>query len=86
MIVVSVDTLPKVAMGAGKPKFDFPIVTFWGSVDRRISESMMLGWQEFTSASFTSHRVEGHHLWPLQPTSKAIWLRQIAASMDAAKS
>jgi surfactin synthase thioesterase subunit len=72
-------------MGAGKPKFDFPIFSFWGSKDRRISEGMVQGWQDFTSASFASHRIEGHHLWPLQPASKAVWLQQIAAILDAAK-
>ena len=45
---------------------------------------MVRGWQDFTSASFDCQKMEGHHLWPLQPTSKMAWLQHIATGMDAA--
>lgn len=36
------------------------------------------GWQRFTTGSFQLLEVDGHHLWPLDKVSKAVWLTTIA--------
>jgi hypothetical protein len=40
------------------------------------------GWGRFTSGRFSCHRVEGHHLWPLDRESKQAWLAHIAAELQ----
>lgn len=66
----------------GKEAFTFPMVAFWGSLDRRISESMIRRWQSFTSEELVVHKVDGHHLWPLTPVAKAQWLQMIVDELE----
>ncbi len=40
------------------------------------------GWSRFTTGAFELHKVEGHHLWPLDKGSKAMWLGAIAAQLE----
>lgn len=40
------------------------------------------GWSRFTTGPFELHEVEGHHLWPLEKGSKAVWLGMIAAQLE----
>ncbi len=61
----------------GKDAFGFPIKAFWGAQDRRISESMVQGWQAFTREKLTVHKIDGHHLWPLVAAAKTKWLQII---------
>ena len=62
---------------SGEEPFSFPITGFWGTQDRRITESMVKGWKDFTNGQSATHKIEGHHLWPLQPASKKAWLQLI---------
>lgn len=62
--------------------FGFPITAFYGSADRRVTEAHVRGWARFTTGGFQCHRVEGHHLWPLQRGPKAIWLQAIADGLS----
>lgn len=62
---------------AGKRPFEFPLIAFFGSEDRRISEDMVKGWEAFTTADFELHKIEGNHLWPLAADPKTTWLRMI---------
>ncbi|KAK9813306.1 hypothetical protein WJX72_012248 [[Myrmecia] bisecta] len=66
----------------GKPPFSFPMTTFWGSRDRRITASMVSGWQTYTSGPFTSQQIDGHHLWPLDKAAKLVWLTVIAKELS----
>ncbi|PRW20885.1 Monothiol glutaredoxin- chloroplastic [Chlorella sorokiniana] len=66
----------------GQPPFAFPLITFWGSRDRRIKQHLVQGWSRFTTGAFELHEMEGHHLWPLDKASKAVWLGQIAAQLE----
>lgn len=40
------------------------------------------GWSRFTTGHFELHEMEGHHLWPLEKASKAVWLGAIAAQLE----
>ena len=66
---------------AGIEPFPFPMVAFWGTQDRRISESMVQKWQAFTSENLTVHKIEGNHLWPLAAAAKSQWLQMIAEDL-----
>mmetsp|Transcript_281 Transcript_281/g.407 ORF Transcript_281/g.407 Transcript_281/m.407 type:complete len:365 (+) Transcript_281:264-1358(+) len=69
------DNDSKKLLGGG---FDFPLTTFFGTRDRKISRDMVLGWQEFTSGKFEIVEVEGNHLFPLDKEPKTLWLQHIA--------
>jgi medium-chain acyl-[acyl-carrier-protein] hydrolase len=62
---------------SGKPPFEFPITSFYGVRDRRISSDMVRQWERFTARKFECLPCEGHHLWPLEKEAKAQWLTQI---------
>lgn len=61
----------------GKPPFDVPMTTFYGTRDRRISKEMVAGWHRFTTAAFECLPCEGHHLWPADKAAKSAWLQTI---------
>ena len=71
------------ALLTGAEAFDFPITAFHGSRDRKISADMVAGWRRFTSAAFSQHEIEGHHLWPLDKAAKREWLSRIVAELEA---
>jgi len=58
-------------------KFDFPIQSFWGTRDRRVSEAMVMGWANVTSGTFRIEEVDGNHLWPLDASAKKAWLGRV---------
>jgi surfactin synthase thioesterase subunit len=61
--------------------FGFAITAFHGSRDRKISADMVAGWRRFTSAAFSQHEIQGHHLWPLDKAAKREWLSRIVAEL-----
>ncbi|KAL3140709.1 hypothetical protein ABBQ32_005265 [Trebouxia sp. C0010 RCD-2024] len=65
----------------GEP-FAFPISTFHGTRDRRVTRAMVEGWQRLTTGSFSCAAVEGTHLWPLDKTAKTVWLQAIVAQLS----
>lgn len=73
------------ACDAGDAPFDFPLTTFYGSKDRRVTEEMVRGWQTFTTGQFTCTAIDGNHLWPLDKHAKMIWLRHIVDELHANK-
>ena len=46
---------------------------------------MVEGWKAFTSGGFQLHSIEGHHLWPLEKTSKQAWLHIIVDELARIK-
>ena len=62
-------------IGAGEDPLPCPIVAFWGTRDRRISQAMVDGWRAFTSGNFRLQSIDGHHLWPLEKVSKQGWMQ-----------
>ena len=44
----------------------------------------MKGWKDFTNGQFATHKIEGHHLWPLQPAAKNAWLQLIVDEIPQA--
>ena len=69
-------------LSAGEPPFAFPISTFYGTMDRRVTEDMVAGWQRFTTGAFSCAAVEGNHLWPLDKAAKTTWLQAIVAQLS----
>ena len=69
----------------GDAPFPVPFTCFWGSQDRRITQQMVLGWQDFTSCSFSAHQISGHHLWPFDREAKVHWLATVADGLLALK-
>lgn len=67
---------------AGSPPFSFPVFTYWGSEDRRVKEDHVKGWKRFFSGDFSSERIQGNHLWPLDKAQKTLWLDKIVVQMD----
>jgi len=78
--IVYVSLLP---MHAGAAPFAFPLSTFYGSKDRRVTAEMVQGWQSFTTGPFSCTPIEGNHLWPLDKHAKVIWLQAIVQELDA---
>eukprot|EP00884_Botryococcus_braunii_P006353 jgi/Botrbrau1/15719/Bobra.4_1s0089.2 len=66
----------------GKPPFDIPITSFFGTRDRRISREMVEAWRSFTRAPFECLPCEGHHLWPADKVAKAVWLDAIVTRLS----
>mmetsp|Transcript_11428 Transcript_11428/g.70176 ORF Transcript_11428/g.70176 Transcript_11428/m.70176 type:complete len:356 (-) Transcript_11428:19-1086(-) len=70
----------------GEPPFSFPMTTYFATRDRRITSSMVEGWQAFTDGAFELVQVEGHHLYPLgldeQKPAKTFWLSHVVARLD----
>ena len=66
----------------GEKPFDFPLHTFHGTKDSRITAQMVQGWAEFTTGTFTETAVDGNHLWPLDRAAKAQWLQCIADKLQ----
>lgn len=62
---------------AGEAPLECPITAFYGSRDRRITQDMVDSWRRFTSSTFETIQIEGHHLWPLDKEAKAAWLGHI---------
>ena len=81
--IVHVCLLP---MCAGEAPFAFPLSTFYGSKDRRVTAEMVKGWQSFTTGPFSCTPIEGNHLWPLDKHAKMIWLQAIVQELDAMSS
>lgn len=73
-------------MCAGEDPFAFPLSTFHGSKDRRVTAEMVKGWQSFTTRPFSCTHIEGNHLWPLDKHAKVIWLQAIVHELDAMSS
>ena len=67
---------------AGIQRFDFPIVAYWGTKDRKIMQAMVRGWRNFTTASFQLIQIDGHHLWPLVKEAKLQWLTSIVDHIE----
>ncbi|KAL3147970.1 hypothetical protein ABBQ38_014265 [Trebouxia sp. C0009 RCD-2024] len=63
-------------------RFAFPISTFHGTRDRRVTRAMVEGWQRFTTGPFSCAAIEGTHLWPLDKTAKTTWLQAIVAQFS----
>lgn len=70
-----------VCSAAIKP-FEFPIVAYWGTKDRKINQDMVRGWQNFTTGSFQLISIDGNHLWPLMKEAKTQWLRSIVDRIE----
>ncbi len=74
------------SMRAGAAPFAFPLSTFYGSKDRRVTAEMVEGWRSFTTGPFSCTPIEGNHLWPLDKHAKAIWLQGIVDELGAMSS
>lgn len=68
---------------ADEDPFDFPVHTFYGTKDARVSAHMVQGWQRFTTGAFSCDRIDGNHLWPLDKAPKLQWLQSIVVKMQA---
>jgi len=68
---------------SGAPAISAPVVTFWGTRDRRVKQQHVELWQELCSGPFRCEAVEGNHLWPADKGAKADWLGRIVAELDA---
>ncbi|GAX80583.1 hypothetical protein CEUSTIGMA_g8020.t1 [Chlamydomonas eustigma] len=62
--------------------FHFPIHSYFGKKDQRISQSMVQEWHRFTEGPFTCTAIHGNHLWPLQRAPKQQWLSDIVAKLQ----
>ena len=69
-------------LSAGESPFAFPISTFYGTMDRRVTKDMVGGWQRFTTGAFSCAAVEGNHLWPLDKAAKMTWLQAIVTQLS----
>lgn len=69
-------------LSAGEPPFAFPISTFYGTMDRRVTKGMVAGWQRFTTGAFSCAAIKGNHLWPLDKAAKMTWLQAIVAQLS----
>ncbi|KAA6425939.1 MAG: Oleoyl-(acyl-carrier-) hydrolase [Trebouxia sp. A1-2] len=67
----------------GEAPFAFPLSTFYGSKDTRVTAEMVKSWQCFTTGPFSCGPIEGNHLWPLDKHAKVIWLQAIVHELDA---
>jgi surfactin synthase thioesterase subunit len=61
---------------------DIPLVTFWGTDDRRVKEDHVLDWAQFTTKTFQIEKIKGNHLWPLDKNAKSVWLESIVNFMS----
>ena len=61
---------------------DVPLVTFWGTDDRRVKEDHVLDWAQFTTKTFQIEKIKGNHLWPLDKNAKSVWLENIVNFMS----
>jgi len=59
--------------------FNFPIQTYFATRDKKVTQEMVAGWSNFSSAGFACEPVEGHHLFPLVKEGKKEWLTKAAA-------
>ena len=73
------------ACDAGDAPFDFPLTTFYGSKDRRVTAEMVKGWQAFTTGQFSCTAIDGNHSWPLDKHATMIWLQHIVDELHAMK-
>jgi medium-chain acyl-[acyl-carrier-protein] hydrolase len=64
--------------------FAFPLVAFWGTRDRRVTEAHVRGWARLAGGRFSAEAVDGNHLWPLERGAKAVWLVRVAEELGAA--
>ncbi|DBA87618.1 TPA: hypothetical protein ACH3X1_004636 [Trebouxia sp. C0004] len=70
----------------GEAPFAFPLSTFYGSKDTRVTAEMVKGWQSFTTGPFSCTPIEGNHLWPLDKHAKVVWLQAIVHELDTMSS
>lgn len=62
--------------------FFFPIHTFWGTQDKKITTEMVQGWSRFTKSEFTCTEILGDHLWPINNAeAKTAWLTHITEGL-----
>lgn len=47
-----------------------------------MTEDHVKGWKRFFSGDFSSERIQGNHLWPLDKAQKTLWLDKIVVQMD----
>ena len=66
----------------GVEPFDFPVHTFYGESDQRITKDMVLQWKRFTRGRYSCTSVDGHHLWPADKTAKSYWLAAIVMELE----
>lgn len=69
-------------LSAGEPPFAFPICSFYGTMDRRVTKDMVAAWHRFTTGAFSCAAIEGNHLWPLEKAAKMAWLQVIVAQLS----
>ena len=81
---------------SSRRRFDFPITTFYGTRDRKVTRAMVAKWRAFArgnrerdsddddddAPAFECVEIEGNHLFPLEPGAKTTWLRHIAERLD----
>ena len=80
--IVAVDLTCSRGCSADTQPFEFPIVAYWGSKDRKITEAMVSGWRNFTTGSFQLFMIQGTHLWPLVKEAKSQWLTSIVNHIE----
>ncbi|MEW5298136.1 MAG: hypothetical protein WDW36_001289 [Sanguina aurantia] len=74
---------PAAASEPATAVFGFPIVSFWGKHDRRVTEQMVRAWGRFSTGSFDCREIDGNHLWPLSSVPKMVWLQQVVKELGA---
>jgi len=70
---------------AGEAPFDFPITTFFATHDKKIAQSMVQGWQRFTTQAFECNEIPGNHLYIMgidaQKEAKLKWYDIVVAQL-----
>ena len=64
------------------PTLKVPMVAYYGTGDRRVTQPLVAGWQRWAASSFTCTPVSGNHLWPLDREHKQAWLKHIVDELD----
>mmetsp|Transcript_48891 Transcript_48891/g.93469 ORF Transcript_48891/g.93469 Transcript_48891/m.93469 type:complete len:164 (-) Transcript_48891:40-531(-) len=70
---------------SGQAPFDFPITSFFARDDKKIKESMVKGWANFTTQAFECNQIDGNHLYIMgineQRDAKLKWYEIIVGQL-----
>jgi medium-chain acyl-[acyl-carrier-protein] hydrolase len=70
-----------------EPPLGVPITSFYARRDQKVTAAMVAGWQRISGPGcdddFEHLPIEGHHLFPYDPTAKAAWMKQIVERLQA---
>ena len=71
---------------AGEARFTFPVLAFHAEADRKVSAALVARWACFTSGSFSTKAIHGHHLFVMamgeQRAAKEAWLTAVVADLQ----